>query len=225
MARTLADAFGAPLAASTVSRLLVDLNRSTGHPQLFSATTRRLPTAVREQIVARHYRPHRARVEALVADAVARGERVIHIASHSFTPTLDGVERIADVGLLYDPRRPGERDWCQRWQAALASFAPGLRVRRNYPYAGKADGLTSYLRRRYPPDAYVGIELEINQAFVIAERRRWATLQMVLIDSLRETRAGCAEPMPNLLPQSPALPRSPRTSPIARGEPTTPGES
>ena len=40
MAKALASAFGAPLVASTVSRLLIDLNRSIGHPQLFSAMIR-----------------------------------------------------------------------------------------------------------------------------------------------------------------------------------------
>ena len=35
----------APLVASTVSRLLIDLNRSVGHPQLFSAVTRAAPAA------------------------------------------------------------------------------------------------------------------------------------------------------------------------------------
>ena len=35
----------APLVTSTISRLLVDLNRSIGHPQLFSAATRGAPAA------------------------------------------------------------------------------------------------------------------------------------------------------------------------------------
>ena len=52
-----------------------------------------------------------------------------------------------------------------------------LRVRRNYPYAGKGDGLTSYLRRRFPPGAYVGIELEVNQSIVFAAGRRWTALR------------------------------------------------
>jgi predicted N-formylglutamate amidohydrolase len=37
MAKALARAYRAPLVASTVSRLLIDLNRSISHPQLFSA--------------------------------------------------------------------------------------------------------------------------------------------------------------------------------------------
>ena len=185
MAGALAQALKAPLVSSTVSRLLVDLNRSIGHPQFFSAATRRTPAAVREEIVSRYYRPYRQRVDQLVAQRVSRGRRVIHISSHSFTPRLHGQVRSADVGLLYHPARPGEADLCARWKAALAAEAAHLWVRRNYPYAGKGDGLTRHLRQRYPPDVYVGIELEINQAIVIAAGRRWTALRRVLVQTLR----------------------------------------
>ena len=188
VARSLAAAFKAPLVISTVSRLLVDLNRSIGHPRLFSAATRGLPAKLRSQIVEQHYRPYRDQVEHLVARAVARGRRVIHISSHSFTPQLNGQVRYADVGLLYHPARPGETELCARWKASLAGLAPELRVRRNYPYAGKGDGLTSHLRLRFPPGAYVGIELEINQSIVLAAGRRWTALRRVLVDSLRSAR-------------------------------------
>jgi len=121
---------------------------------------------------------------------VSRGRRVIHISSHSFTPEFNGRVRNADVGLLYDPRRRREAALCTRWQAVLAAIAPELRVRRNYPYAGKGDGLASYLRRRFPRGAYIGIELEINQRIVRAGGRRWAALRGALIDSLRTACAG-----------------------------------
>jgi hypothetical protein len=62
-------------------------------------------------------------------------------------------------------------------------------VRRNYPYAGRADGVTSHLRLRFPPGVYVGIELEVNQKIVLGAGRRWTRLRRVLIDSLR---AACA---------------------------------
>src|ERR1700730_18904326 len=90
MAKALARACRAPLVASTVSRLLIDLNRSIGHPQLFSAVTRVAPAEIRAQIVEQYYRPHRMQVERLVGHAVSRGDRVIHISSHSFTAELDG---------------------------------------------------------------------------------------------------------------------------------------
>jgi predicted N-formylglutamate amidohydrolase len=185
MARTFAKACSAPLVTSTVSRLLVDLNRSCGHPQLFSEATRGVPGALREEIVAQYYAPYRAQVERLVRQAVARGRRVVHVSSHSFTPSLHGKIRRADVGLLYHPARPGETELCARWKAALAASSPQLRVRRNYPYAGKGDGLTSYLRLRFPPGAYVGVELEINQGIVLAAGRGWTALRGLLVDALR----------------------------------------
>ncbi len=125
------------------------------------------------------------------SQAVSRGRRVIHISSHSFTPEWDGKMRNADVGLLYHPRRRAEAELCARWKASLATLAPEFRVLRNYPYAGKGDGLTSHLRLRFPSSAYVGIEVEINQSIVFAAGRRWTTLRRVLIDSLR---AACAAP-------------------------------
>jgi predicted N-formylglutamate amidohydrolase len=185
MARALARAFRAPLVTSSISRLLIDLNRSIGHAQLFSAATRGAPAMVREAIVAQYYCPYRAQVERLVRQSVTRGRRVIHISSHSFTPELDGKVRRADVGLLYDPGRHGETELCARWKASLAASAPDLQGRRNYPYAGKEDGLTSHLRLCFPQCDYVGIELEVNQRIVFAAGRRWTALRRVLIDSLR----------------------------------------
>ena len=182
----IAEAFGVRLHEATTTRLLVDLNRSIGHPQLFSEVTRALPSAQRQEIVARYYRPHRMAVEAEIERAVVSGRRVIHVASHSFTPTLDNVTRQADVAWLYDPRRPGEVALAQAWMRALAQLAPDLRLRRNYPYRGCSDGLTAALRKRYPDAAYAGIELEVNQRFVEQRGAPWDRLKAMLVDSLKE---------------------------------------
>ena len=189
MARTLARSFKAPLVSSTISRLLVDLNRSIGHPSLFSPATRGAPAMQRAQIIEQHYLPYRLCVENLVRQSVAGGRRVVHISAHSFTPELDGKVRNADVGLLYDPRRDGEARLCAAWKEILRHSAPRLRVRRNYPYAGKGDGLTAHLRQRFASGAYLGIELEINQAIVNAAGPCWASLRRVLTDSLRSSCA------------------------------------
>jgi predicted N-formylglutamate amidohydrolase len=185
MARTLASAFAAPLVASTVSRLLVDLNRSVGHRALYSAATRPLGRAEREHILALCYRPYRDEVETLVARAVAERRQVVHISSHSFTPVLDGAERLADVGLLYDPTRRGERSLCQTWGSAIGRRIAPLRVRRNYPYQGRNDGLTSHLRRRFAPLQYIGVELEVNQKHLRGQRFPTA-LSSAIVESLRE---------------------------------------
>lgn len=184
MARQLAAALGAPLIAATVSRLVVDLNRSLGHPRLHGETLGAVSAQVRQAIVHEHYQPYRSRAESQVAKVIAHCGSVVHISSHSFTPVLDGIERQADVGLLYDPSRPGEAELCARWKHALAQCAPELRVRRNYPYAGSGDGLTTWLRRRYPPGRYVGVELELNQKHAFAGGRCWTMLRRDIVDSL-----------------------------------------
>ena len=112
MAREIAASFKAPLVASTTTRLLVDLNRSIGHPRLHVEAVRNASREERQQILADHYLPYRRQVEVLVGKAIARGRRVIHVSSHSFTSELNGKVRTADVGLLYDPARPGEVRMC-----------------------------------------------------------------------------------------------------------------
>ncbi|MBW8364695.1 MAG: N-formylglutamate amidohydrolase [Rhizobium sp.] len=191
VARKLARVLDAPLFVSTTSRLLIDLNRSIGHPKLYSEATRDAPAAVRREILDRHYLPYRTAVEAHVAAAIARGSRVIHLASHSFTPVLDGIVRNADIGLLYDPARAGEAELCRRWQARLKSQALELKVRRNYPYTGKSDGFTAFLRRRFPSDLYVGIELEINQKHVLPGGRRWLAMQDIVVGTFHAATIEC----------------------------------
>lgn len=185
MAQTLAEAFAAPVLIATTSRLLVDLNRSPGHRTLHLESVARLPAESRARIVAEHYQPYRSQAETLVMDAIARHGHVVHIASHSFTPELDGKVRRADVGLLYDPARSGEVVLCDRWKAALSGCAPALVVRRNDPYRGRNDGLTSWFRKRLAADTYVGIELELNQKHVGGAAHEWKTLREQVIASLR----------------------------------------
>ena len=189
MAKTLARALRAPLVASTVSRLLVELNRSPSHARLYSGVMRRAPADARSAAFERYYVPYRKALEASVARACSRGAHVVHLSSHSFTPRLRGVVRAADIGLLYDPARPSETMFCEGWQRALRARAPELRVRRNYPYAGYSDGLTTYLRTRFDDRQYSGIELEINQRYPRGDPRIWRKLRGVVVAALCDTLA------------------------------------
>ena len=184
MARELAQALGAKLIFSTISRLLVDLNRSPTHPRLHAEWVRRLPDSCRRQILIDYYLPFRASAEAAIMHALASGKRVIHLSSHSFTPELDGVVRAADVGLLYDPARAGEAALCREWRTRLKAREPSLRVRRNYPYTGRSDGFAAYLRRHFAADKYIGVELEINQRLLLMGGKSRQQLQALIICSL-----------------------------------------
>ena len=215
MARSLARAFDATLLSATVSRLLVELNRSPGRQFRQSLIMRDTPAALRGEVCRRYYLPYRNAVEAFVRAAVERGERVVHISSHSFTPSLDGTSiRRCDVGLLYDPGRDFERALCLRWQAALAQFAPEWIVRRNYPYRGRSDGLTRYLRTRYGDASYSGIELEINQKHVRRHGAIDARESAAIIAALRVALAQAGADV--RLPHSAPLPRTRRRVRAAR---------
>lgn len=178
VAKKLSSALDAPLVYSDVSRLLVDLNRSRHHQRLFSEFTRGCSKPERERILQQYYDSYRNNLEQLIRDKIRKGTRVLHLSIHSFTPKLDGEVRNADIGLLYDPARRAERDFCLQLQARLKTT--GLRVRRNYPYRGNADGLTTYLRSVLPAKSYLGIEIEINQKLLAEDGKRIGQLLDVL---------------------------------------------
>jgi predicted N-formylglutamate amidohydrolase len=183
LARLLEQQLRRPLYSTTWSRLLVEANRSPTNRKIWSQFTADLPKQDRDRILERWWRPHREEVEAAMAAATKRGQ-VVHVAVHSFTPVMNGEARNADVGLLYDSRRKREGEFCARWLAALRRADSSVRVRCNYPYLGKADGLATALRKRYPQSRYIGVELEINQARVGAPG--WKRFQQRVVDSLRE---------------------------------------
>ena len=124
-----------------------------------------------------------------MAAAIARGQRAVHVSSHSFTPELHGEVRTRRRRPALRPGPPWRSGSGAHWKAALARSAPALRVRRNYPYRGRNDGVTSSLRRAHRPGAYVGVEVEVNQAIVLGSPRRWAALRSTLVGTLRAALA------------------------------------
>jgi predicted N-formylglutamate amidohydrolase len=186
LARAMAIASNSPLLASTTSRLVVECNRSIGSRELFSEFTRDLDTADHMRILASIYHPHRRAVDIAVRRALRRHKRVVHIGVHTFTPVLNGKRRNADVGLLYDPRRRFEVKVADALAARLRAEWPTLRIRRNYPYRGWTDGLTTALRGRFPATRYAGIEIEVNQA-LLRNPVAWKRVRRALAEAVRQT--------------------------------------
>jgi hypothetical protein len=81
---------------------------------------------------------------------------------------------------------------CHSWKQRLAASTLALQVRRNYPYQGVSAGLTSSLRKRFEPNRYLGIEVELNQGLLL-HPKRWRALLRELPRSLE---ALLAEPAP-----------------------------
>ncbi len=169
--------------SSTVTRLLVDLNRSLKRRSIFSEVTRGLSRYEKERILEKYYYSYRKRLENDIFYHIDHDDEVIHISVHSFTPVLKDVERKADTAFLYDNSRKREKDFCWLWKRYLKQMEPGLKIRFNYPYSGKPEGLTAYFRKRLPEECYIGIELEVNQKYINGNQTRWINLQNKIIGS------------------------------------------
>lgn len=183
LGRTLQRKLSADLFRTTVTRLLIEVNRSPRHQRLFSEFSRSLDADAQQKVLARYYLPHRDAVQTWIDQRTQAGRCVLHLSLHTFVPQLGDQVRNADIGLLYDPRRALEKRFCDRWDAELHTLRPDLRIRRNYPYLGRADGFTTALRRRYPDLLYVGIELEVNQSWVV-QGSPWRQLKRDIAESL-----------------------------------------
>ena len=160
LARALATALDAPLLEGRATRLLVDLNRSAGHPRHFSEFTRGLPSAKKRELVERYWQPHWDRYGEYLQSLPGQ---IIHIACHSFSPAMNGKTRSTDIGLLYDPSRPLEAHYCRTLGSALRTRLPDLTVHMNQPYRGVSNGMGQQHRKSYGDSRLITLELEINQ--------------------------------------------------------------
>lgn len=150
--------------SNSTSRLLVELNRSLHHKQLFSEFTKDLSKVEKTKIIKNYYLPYRNTVKQDIKNYLEKDELVLHLSIHSFTPQLNDKIRSCDIGLLFDSTKKNEKHFCKRFKSELLKQDSNINIRFNYPYLGKADGFTTYLRQQFPTQ-YLGIEIEVNQKF------------------------------------------------------------
>lgn len=184
VAHRMAALLAAPIVFSTVTRLLIDLNRSIDHPGAYSEFTRGLDAEERASIAEKYYTPHRSSVTNVLRAAVGDGHRVLHVGIHSCTDILECEERELDVSLLFDPDRASELSVCTRWRAALMDIDGSNRYPFNKPYLGTDDGLVTTLRAEFSSDVYAGVEVEVRQG-MIQRASEQATIGDLLAASMR----------------------------------------
>lgn len=186
LAKHLAAELGYDLYFSSVSRLLVEANRSPENEELFSEYTQRLSPEEKQQILDTYYFPHRQQIEEAVGKEVAVGNQVVHFAIPSFTPAMDGELRNADIGILFDPKRKPEKALAKLYRSGLLLQDPNLKVLYNSPYPGTADGLPSHFRKVLPDEHYAGFELEVSQRFYLnGETQVWQNLMKAVTSAFR----------------------------------------
>lgn len=175
----------APFIYSTISRLVVDLNRSLNNPTLFSEFMKRLPKATLQKVLAKYYFPHWVKVRKNIRILLHTEKRVVHVAVHSMTDQLNGQKRKMHLALLYNPAFKNEVGFSSSWIKELRKEFPDYIIARNKPYRGDGDGLTCEMRKENRPDNYVGLEIELNQGMLLKmNAKQKATLASGLSRSL-----------------------------------------
>lgn len=176
--------FKCEMVVASITRLLIDCNRSLSYASCFSEITGSWSEQDKDHLIQHYYLPFRMNVEKIVRKNIEQGHQIWHLSIHSFTPVLNHQQRNTDIGLLYDPKRTNEKAVVLEWQQRLQSHPSLFRVRRNYPYRGISDGFTTALRKQFADKDYLGIEVESNQGVIADEKNRFE-LAAMLAETLR----------------------------------------
>lgn len=164
VADEIASRLSAPILKGSFTRLAIDLNRSLGNDAQFSPPVFLADERLKASLISDHYIPFRTQTIDTIDQILASEDTtLIHLSVHSFTKVFKGQRRSVDLGILFDPERSSESKLSKRWIKALASVLPEHKVEANQPYLGSDDGHVTALRRLYPQDKYVGIEIELSQ--------------------------------------------------------------
>jgi len=177
LARQLARRLDAPLVHATVSRLVIDCNRTLDAPDLIAATSEdiavpgnaALSSAEREHRIATIHAPYHAAIDRLLDARRGAGRETVLIAVHSFTPVFHGVARQWEVGIVFDKdRRIAE-------PLIDALKAEGLSVGVNEPYS-PADRVYYTMTRHGEGRGLACAMIEVRNDLIgsEAEQAEWA---------------------------------------------------
>lgn len=171
----LARRLDAPAFLGGVSRLLCDLNRPPGHPDLaraevegarlalnapLHANDHAAAEAARAARVAAWHTPFHAAVDAGLA--ARRGQLRLLFSVHTFTPLYLGQPRSMGMGVLFDEHDALAEELAAALEAGEAAAADGVEVVRNAPWSGK-DGLIYSPQRHGRAQGLPYLELEVRQ--------------------------------------------------------------
>jgi predicted N-formylglutamate amidohydrolase len=139
VSRALSQQLDAPLVQSTVSRLIIDCNRSLDAPDLIWTLSEATRIAANENLdpderdfrIAHFHRPYHASIETLLEARRHAGQETILVCMHSFTPVYHGVPRPWPIGLIHGL----DQRYTQGLYEALKANDPDLNVGWNEPYA------------------------------------------------------------------------------------------
>lgn len=135
----LVELLDAPLVHATVSRLVIDCNRTVDASDLIPVVSERTEIVANLDVdeVERAYRieafhaPFHRAIEDLLDARDAAGQETILVCMHSFTPVYKGTSRPWPIGLIH----ARDESYTRALQGALEDDTPKLNVGWNQPYS------------------------------------------------------------------------------------------
>ncbi len=161
----LAELLDACFIEQRYSRLVVDCNRHAGAADAMAARSdgrgvpanRDMAPADRAERLAEIYEPYHCAIAETLAARKRASQPTVLVALHSFTPSMAGVARPWDIGVLYDG---GNIAFALAALAALHA-APGICIGDNEPY--RMDDTDYTVPHHAFPTAMPYVELEVSQ--------------------------------------------------------------
>jgi len=198
VARHLSALLDATAIAQPFSRLVIDCNRTPGHPTSIAPVSdgtivpgnRDLSDADRAMRVHEIFEPYQHRIEAEIDRRLEEGRPPVVVALHSFTPVMAGVARPWHAGILHN-HEPS----FGRALLALLEAEGDLVVGDNEPYR-LSDESDHTVPRHGERRGLLHAEIEIRQDLIAAPdgQRAWAERLARLLPQARERVGGAAAP-------------------------------
>jgi len=183
--RYLAASYGAPAILARWSRLLIDLNRGADDPTLVMKLSdgsivpgnRAVDAAELKRRIARYHAPYHAAIEAEIGRARSRGAVPVLLSIHSFTPSMKGVQRPWEIGILWDKDARLAAPLLARFAAA------GFVVGDNEPYSGELENDCMYRHGTMHGLPHVLIEIRQDLIATDAMAQAFAERMRSVIDA------------------------------------------
>jgi len=184
--RCLADRLDARAVLGVYSRLVVDLNRNPSLPGCIPEISDQILIPANQGLNAQqtairidtfHAPYHAAIAREIEAIKHRDGTPPVIFSIHSFTPSMNGQDRVWDIGVLWnrDPRMPGALiEHLRRWD--------GLHVGDNEPYSGRELAHTIDTHGTFAGIANCAIEIRQDHCATPEDASHWAD---ILADALR----------------------------------------
>ncbi|WP_424948373.1 N-formylglutamate amidohydrolase [Candidatus Spongiihabitans sp.] len=137
VAMRLAEFFDAPLLLANYSRLVVDLNRHLHDPSLIAEYSDgveipgnlNLTDEMRARRINHYFHPYHNQYQDMVNNLIAKHNRPIILAVHSFTPIMNGLVRPWEMGVLWN-----QDEVLARQLIGSLSKVTGFNIGDNQPY-------------------------------------------------------------------------------------------